>query len=225
MHKLHLPASFASNWVLISASSDALPVYYSGETQTNDIDLFDLIQPRPVKGSWPLETLQSIWKSSTDLVWINDWQNKLYTSGMKYFSAVPLSSGDILGSEDVVECVFMVQFKLHFLSRSRLLLSEEKAQQWLTLQCRNILKTTQSSSHDSFYYDIHICIFSWHCEKKKEKKGNNWCNYSFQCCKNSWFQQRKIPRTSNFFPTNSPVTLPKSHSNVISKPSMLIVYS
>lgn len=131
------------------------------------------------------------------------------------FSGVPLSSGYILCSEDVVECVFMVQFKLHFLSGSCLLLAEEKAQQWLTLQCCNILKTTQSPSHDSFYYVIHICTFSWHWIKKKRNAKSSieeiiYVITAFSIAKMAVFKITVFPRTSNFFsPTNSPVTLLK----------------
>lgn len=140
------------------------------------------------------------------------------------FFGVPLSSGDVLCSEDVVECVFMVQFKLHFLSRSCLLLAEEKAQQWLALQCCNILKATQSSSHDSFYYVIHICMtFSWQWKKKKKKqyRGNNRRNYSLQYCKNGCFQNNSFSKNKQLF---FPVILLKRNSNVILKLYMLTVY-
>ncbi len=62
MHKLHLPASFASKLSFDLCIFKLTACVHSAETQTSDTYSFYLIQSRPVKGSWPLETLQSIWK-------------------------------------------------------------------------------------------------------------------------------------------------------------------
>lgn len=55
-------------------------------------------------------------------------------------TAIPLCGGDVVRSEDVVQVVLVVQLELQLLGRSVLLLPQEEAQQWLTLQRRHVLQ-------------------------------------------------------------------------------------
>lgn len=65
------------------------------------------------------------------------------------YVCVPLSCRDIVRSEDIIQYVLVIEFKLQLLCRSGLLFPQEKAQQRLTLQRRDILSAdTQTSAPD-----------------------------------------------------------------------------
>lgn len=53
---------------------------------------------------------------------------------------LPLSGGDVVRSEDVVQVILVVELELQLLGRPVLLLPQEEAQQRLTLQRRHVLQ-------------------------------------------------------------------------------------
>ncbi len=60
----------------------------------------------------------------------------------------PLCGGNVVSLEDVKQRVFVIQLKLQLLSRTVLLLPQEKPEQWLTLQRRNILEGEMITQSD-----------------------------------------------------------------------------
>lgn len=79
---------------------------------------------------------------------------------------VPLCGGDVVSFKDVKQRVFVVQLELELLSRTVLLLSQEKTQQRLTLQCCDILEGK-----------INVQLKGRKATQSSEKPQNKKCEY------------------------------------------------